>query len=246
MAAIKFDQLDPEMKRRVLEALEEQAGEAATGNVDPPLREPAAAKVGETPAEAAAALPGMGDGAPRSRPAPAPKVGEGGPRPPGGEPPAQRYFVAEPLVVAWIVGLLLSVCWCIFAVAVSPFGSSFYQIYQNGYAVFLVPVFLLIVAWGVFWRKILIPQAVEPGKTVLSFVVMLVAFYLGIVFPAIPTGIVIVWYLFWQASEQRQPGPVPPGRDGLHSERKPITSTSADKSLPNDPRFKAKLLAGRP
>lgn len=205
MAAIKFESLDPETQKRILEQLGDQVGDVA-----PPRRHPSAAEVGEKPAKTAAVGPEVGEAAPGTRPDPPAEVGGVG-GDPGVRNGVKRYFVvAHPFAFAWLWGLLLFGCWWGFAwILTFPFDGS-----VIGYAGLALPISLFVLAWVYFWRKFPGPIGLKDvsisGPMILSLVVMFTAPYIAVftwgIGIILPTAVTI--YLYWRF---RRHGPVSPG-----------------------------------
>lgn len=195
MAAIKFDSLDPETQKRILEKLGDQVGDVA-----PPRRAPSAAEVGEKPAKTAAVGPEVGEAAPGTRPDPPAEVGGVG-GDPGVRNGVKRYFVvAHPFAFAWLWGLLLFGCWWGFVwILTFPFDGS-----VIGYAGLALPISLFVLAWVYFWRKFPGPIGLKDvsisGSMILSLVVMFTAPYIAVftwgIGIILPTAVTI--YLYWR------------------------------------------------
>ncbi len=190
MAGIKFDQLDPETRKRVLKAMEEagETGPERGTRAAEPEPETRPIKAGPPARQAGAAGEGDNGVAVLKE-----RIGPSTRRSPG------KRFIDHPLVLAWLFGLLLSGCWLVLTVGVLDrfLGSRFYE---NSYAVLAIPVSLLVLTWVVFWRKILAPMGLKSSSVVFSFVLMATAFCIGLPF-ILPT--VIILYLYWRFRQYR-------------------------------------------
>lgn len=191
MAAIKFDSLDPETQKRILEQLGDQVGDVA-----PPRWSPVEQKACKTTGTG----PGVGGVAPGTRPDPPAEVEDGG-QLPELKRPVNRYFIIEhPWAFAWLWGLLMFGCWWGVVWFIELFAGGFVDL---GYAGLVIPVGFGFLSWVYFYRKVpglIRLKVINVSKPIiLSVMAVFVAIYIiaftGGIGVILPTA--IAFYLYW-------------------------------------------------